>query len=129
MKAWRVTNLLLGHLILGAPAVAFIPALFATAARFGLGTALTTALLPAGVVLAPWLLWLRYTRHRPTTRRAALTWLGVAALTTAVILFSPLWFWTLPVLALLLSETLRCLTHRPLSVQSVVGPVRPTATS
>ena len=129
MKTWRVINLIVGHLLFGIPALLSLPALVATVARFGLLSTLTTALLPAAVVVTPWLLWLRYTRRRPTGRRGALAWLTLAAVVTAVILFSPLWFWTLPVLTLLLSESIRCLAHRPQASQAVAVPSRVRTTS
>lgn len=113
MKAWRVTNLVLGHALFGIPAAAALPALAATTVRFGPVATLTSALLPAMVVAVPWLLWLRYTRRRPTTRRAKLTWLAVALLVAGVTLASPIWFWTVPVLALLAGEATRCLLDRP----------------
>jgi len=108
MRTWRSLNRVLGHLIFGLPALASLPALAATIARFGLLTALTTAALPALVILVPWLLWLRYTRHEPSTGRAYFTWGSLAFLVTVLIWVSPLWFWNLPVLALLLAETIRC---------------------
>lgn len=113
MRTWRVTNVVLGHVLFGIPAAAALPALGATTIRFGPVATLTSALLPALVVAAPWLLWFRYTRRRPTSRRAKLTWLAVAALVSGVTLASPIWFWTVPVLTLLASETTRVLLARP----------------
>lgn len=112
MKTWRAFNLITGHVVFGLPALTSLPALAATIARFGLLNTLTTALLPALVVIAPWLLWLRYTRHRPTTRRAISAWLTLALLVAFVIAVSPLWFWNIPVMGLMLSETLRLLADR-----------------
>ena len=45
MKTWRVLNLVVGHLTFGLPAIASLPALAATLARFGLLSTLTTCLL------------------------------------------------------------------------------------
>jgi hypothetical protein len=113
MNAWRVTNLVVGHVLFAVPAAAALPALGVTTIRFGLVATLTWALLPALFVLAPWLLWLRYTRRRPVARRARLTWLAGALLVSAATLASPVWIWSLPVLVLLASETTRCLVDRP----------------
>jgi len=119
MKTWRATNLIAGHLIFGLPALAVVPALAATIARFGLGSTLVTAIVPALAAISPWLLWLRYTRHRPTSRRAHFAWATLALVVTVAIGVSPLWSWNLSVLALLLSEGLRCLIHRPPTGRSI----------
>ena len=88
MKTWRTTNLIAGHLIFGLPALAVVPALAATIARFGLGSTLVTAVVPALAAISPSLLWLRYTRHRPTNRRAHVAWAALALAVTAAIAVS-----------------------------------------
>lgn len=109
MTRWMRANTAAGYLVFGLPVLLAIPALGATITRFGVWTTLTSAALPVLVVTAPLLLWNRYTRHRPARKVARLTWAAIAALTFVLLASSPLWFWTGPVLAVLLSELARAL--------------------
>jgi hypothetical protein len=99
-------NTVMGYVLFGIPAALCGPALVSTVHRYGLG-ALGAAVLATLWACAPLLLWIRYTRHRPTSRHGRLTWvlLGTAALIT--LLISPIWFWSGPVLVLLLLEISR----------------------
>ena len=79
--------------------------------RFGFWAALTSACVPLLVVSSPWIAWLRYTRRRPSTRRGLLAWSIVAGVIVVMLLASPVWLWAGPVLAVVLSETVRTLTE------------------
>lgn len=113
MRTWRVINVAAGHLIFGVLAIAALAATAATLARFGLEDSLGAVVLPLAVLGTPWLLWLRYSRHRPTTRRGTFAWSAIASAAAASLLLGPLWFWSVPVLTLLVSEAAWVVTaHR-----------------
>ncbi len=107
MTRWKQLNTIAGYIVFGLPTLFAIPALAATIARFGLWDTLTSAVLPLLGVFAPLLLWIRYTRHRPLWKIARLTWATVAGTALLMLVSSPIWFWSGPVLVLLLSEVLR----------------------
>lgn len=109
MTRWMHVNTAAGYVVFGVPTLLAIPAVAATIARFGIWHTLTSAVVPVAMVIAPLLLWTRYTRHRPAKRTAWLTWSGVAILVFLVLASSPLWFWTGPVLVVLLSELARAI--------------------
>lgn len=107
---WQQVNVWAGYLIFGFPAVAAIPALIATNARFGLLDSILRAgpaALAAGLPLA---LWSRYTRRRPGTYTGKFTWFIVGVVGIGALAFSPLFFWAGPATLVLLSEILRLLT-------------------
>ncbi len=106
MNRWRSVNAWAGYVALGLPAVVAVPALIATLARFGPWDTLSA--LPAVLwACTPGLLWLRYTRRGPTRRRGRITWSLLGVLAVAMLLVSPIWFWSGPVLCVLASEALR----------------------
>ena len=107
MTRWRQLNTIGGYVVFGLPSLLAIPALMATIARFGLWATLTSAALPVIAVAIPLLLWARYTRHRPVWKIARVTWAALALVSLTLIAASPIWFWSAPVLAVLLSEVLR----------------------
>ena len=108
--SWRTGNAVAGHVILGFPAGLAIAALTGTVARFGVSALAAT--VPALGVIGPWVLWLRYTQQQHITRRAGLGWAACGVALAVVLLLSPLWFWTGPVLVLLMSESLRVVLRR-----------------
>ena len=107
---WGQGNTAAGYVVFGLLALMAVPALASTVGRFGMWNTLTSAALPALVVLVPLLLWVRYTRRRPLRKLAWASWASVAGLILLTLAASPLWFWTGPVLAVLLSELARTLT-------------------
>jgi hypothetical protein len=62
---WQQANVWAGYLIFGFPAVAAVPALIATIARFGLLDSILNAGPAALAACLPLALWIRYTRRRP----------------------------------------------------------------
>lgn len=95
-----------GYLVFGIPAVLGVPALLETFDRFGARGALAAA--PAATcAIAPALLWLRYTRHRPTSVVAGTAWGAAAVMVAAIYLVTPLWFWSGLVACVLVSEVAR----------------------
>lgn len=127
MTRWKQINTIAGYVAFGLPTLFAIPAMAATIARFGLWDTLTSAVLPVLGVSAPLLLWIRYTRHRPVWKIARLTWAGIALLALLMLASTPIWFWTAPVLAVLLSELLRALAGSRQHPSSRLAPaVSPT---
>lgn len=107
---WRQANVLAGYIVFGLPAAIAVPAAAATISRFGLWNTLTSAALPLLVVAASLLLWIRYTRHHPVRKLARLAWAAAAGATFLTFAVSPIWFWSGPLLAVLLSELALVLT-------------------
>lgn len=111
-KWWRAINRRAGYVVFGLPAAFAIPALITTWVQFGLWRALIGAGPLFVWVIAPLLLWIRYTRHPPQTRAGSTAWGILAAAVTVSLLISPVFFWTGPVLVLLISELLRATCAR-----------------
>ena len=86
---WQQVNVWAGHLIFGFPAVAAIPALVATVARFGLLDSILSAGPAALTACLPVALWARYTSRRPGTYTGKVTWFVVAVVGLGTLAFSP----------------------------------------
>lgn len=112
---WQQTNVWAGYLVFGFPAVAAVPALIATIARFGLLDSILNAGPAALSACLPLALWIRYTHRRPGTYTGKFTWFVVAVIGIGALAFSPLFFWAGPATLVLLSEILRLLTGPALS--------------
>ncbi|ACZ32450.1 hypothetical protein Xcel_3451 (plasmid) [Xylanimonas cellulosilytica DSM 15894] len=113
VTTWTRVNAWTGYLILGLPAALALPALAATITKFGLWATLTGAAVSALAAIGPVAAWTIYTRRRPSTRRGAQIWLATAAVVLTALWVSPLFFWTGPVVVLLVSELARALfEHR-----------------
>ncbi|MHA6513401.1 hypothetical protein [Tessaracoccus sp. Z1128] len=110
MKAWTHINTWTGYLVFGVPAAFAALALLGTLAQFGVWDAVTSALIPAVLVAAPLLLWIRYVSQRPTKIRQWIGWIMVATLCLTGALLSPLWGWAVPGLLLLASEAALAIT-------------------
>lgn len=122
-SSWETVNAWGGYLVFGLPAVLAVPALIATFARFGLWDTVHSAVPIAVGVCIPLLLWLRYTHRRPRTRTGRCAWVLLAAAVTTTLVLSPLFFWVGPVLAVLVSETLRVLCPRGVARAAASGPL------
>lgn len=107
MTLWKSLNVWVGHLVLGLPAVLAVPALIATLAQFGFPDTLTAGGPAVAVACAPEALWMRYTRHRPSTGRGRVAWTLGWLLAVTMLLLSPIWFWSGPLLFVLASEAVR----------------------
>jgi len=114
----------IGYVVFGLPAALAVPAMASTVTRFGAWPAATQALPAAATAVIPLMLWVRYTRHRPTTRRGKLAWLVVAAAAIAAVALSPLFFWSGPVLLVLCAELLRLLLNPALTKLPTRTPTR-----
>ena len=112
---WQQVNVWAGYLIFGFPAVAVIPALVATVARFGLLDSILSAGPAALTACLPVALWARYTSRRPGTYTGKVTWFVVAVVGLGALAFSPLFFWAGPATLVLLSEILRLLASPALA--------------
>ena len=104
---WARVNAYTGYVLLGIPAVAIVPALAATIARFGAWRAVTGTALSVLAALAPLVAWVVYTRRRPTSGRAVAAWLVIAVVLVAVVWSSPLFFWAGPAACVVASELTR----------------------
>lgn len=111
---WKTLNAWAGHVTFGLPAALALPALASTITRFGPREALTTAAPLALLVWVPFLAWIHHTRRQPTRRHATHTVVLVmfATVTTVTYLLTPLFFWAVPVVAVLMSEGTRMLVAR-----------------
>lgn len=107
MNRWKTRTAWAGYLMFGLPAILAMPALISTLVRFGLPDTLTAGVPAALWACTPALLWLRYTRRRPSTRSGGIAWALLCLAAVLMILFSPIWFWSGPVLFVLLSEAAR----------------------
>lgn len=132
MSRWTTLNCWAGYAIFGLPAVLAVPALIATFAQFGVRDTLVSGVPAALWVCTPALLWLRYARRRPTRRRGRIAWAMLGLLTITMILISPIWFWSGPLLLVLSSEAVRVATaahatahrhHRTTAATKVAAPL------
>ena len=112
---WQQANVWAGYLIFGFPAVAAVPALIATIARFGLLDSILNAGPAALAACLPLALWIRYTHRRPGTYTGKFTWFVIAVIGIGALAFSPLFFWAGPATLVLLSEILRLLASPALA--------------
>lgn len=101
---WKKINTWLGHVVFGLPALLAIPALIATAARFGWWETLTVALPAAAWACTPLLLWIIYMRRR---RGRRLAWVLLLIIAVVVLAVSPIYFWAAPATIVLLLEAAR----------------------
>lgn len=106
---WKTLNAWAGHVTFGLPAVLAVPALASTITRFGPQEALTTAAPLALLVWVPFLAWLHHTRRHPTHTVVLVMFATVTAVTY---LATPLFFWAVPVAAVLMSEGTRMVVAR-----------------
>lgn len=122
LRLWKIVNVVAGYVVFGLPALLAIPALIATAAKFGLWPTITQAGPPALLASLPLLVWVWYTRRPPSTRSRRFAWIVLATLATATLLATPLVFWTAPAFAVLTSELLRALAPQPASSSAPKAP-------
>jgi hypothetical protein len=109
MSWWQTANRWVGLVMFGVPALMSVPAVVATAARFGVWATVSAAAVPVVVICLPLGTWIWYLRRPPRSRRARTGW-GVAASVAVTLLgVTPIRWWTAPVLLVLLSETFRLL--------------------
>lgn len=99
-----------GITVFGIPAALAVPALMSTLAHYGVWDTLTHASLPVLAACLPLILWVRYTRHRPTRRAGMIAWTLTATILLASIALTPLWFWAVPSTGVLTAEAIRILT-------------------
>lgn len=103
--SWRSGNAVAGLLIFGLLAAASVPAWVGTAARYGVGSAVTAT---GPVVLSMWLpvlVWIGYLR--------GLRWCAAGvAVVVGVVAVSPLWFWVGPTVLVVCSELARVAVAR-----------------
>lgn len=104
---WKRVNTWLGHIVFGLPALLAVPALLATAARFGWWDTLTTGVPAAAWACIPLLLWAVYVREGRARRTV---WVLLLAIASGVLLLSPIHFWAGPAVVVLLLEATRRLT-------------------
>jgi len=116
---WHQFNVWAGYLVFGFPAVAAVPALIASIARFGFFDSILSAGPAAAAACIPLALWIRYTRRRPGTYTGKVTWFVTGVVAIGALAFSPLFFWAGPASLVLLSEVLRL----------IAGPTLAAATS
>ena len=121
MDRFRVVITWTGLIIFGIPALLAIPALIATVDQFGLWQTLTQALPLAALAYVPLLLWVRYIRHRPSSKWGVAAWSLVVALVLALLLVSSLWFWAGPILFLLTLEVTNNLLRRAFARRGHAG--------
>lgn len=110
-----------GLVVFGLPALLAVPALLSTVSQFGIWATLTQALPLAALTCVPLLLWIRYIRHRPHTKRGTVAWCLVVAVALAALLASSLWFWAGPILLVLILEIASNLARRVLVRRGRLG--------
>lgn len=101
---WKTLNAWAGHVTFGLPAALTVPALASTITRFGPQEALTTAAPLALLVWVPFVAWIHHTRRHPTHTVFVVVF---ATVTTVTYLLTPLFYWAVPVVAVLVSEGTR----------------------
>lgn len=102
---WKTVNVYAGTLVIGTPAVVCL------AAVVTLGSTLLEATIPLMVTFGPLVLWLWYLNSKGgrTGRRI---WLMAAVVMAAGTMLAPWWFWSGPLLIVLISEILRVIVGR-----------------
>lgn len=117
MRRWQKFNRLAGIGIFGFPVALGIIAVVATSTRFGLWSAVKESTLPLLMISCPLLLWVSYARRPVVTRRAKMLWPVVLVLSLVLLASTPISFWTVPCMVVLISEVARVLTggrgHKP----------------
>lgn len=100
---WRTINVYAGTLVIGTPAM------LAIAAVYTLGLNLVPAAIPLLIAIVPLGLWLWYLNSVPG-RAARRVWLVAAVALALGTMISPWWFWSGPLLIVLVSEVIRVVT-------------------
>lgn len=103
---WKTVNVYAGTLVIG------IPAVLCVAAVASLGSNPLEALIPLTVTVGPLVLWLWYLNSNGG-RAARRMWLMAAVVMAAGTMLAPWWFYSGPLLIVLISEILRVITIRP----------------